>query len=135
MSNVKIITKGTKNLPWQEKPAGCNDIVWRHTENPIIGWNPTPSTARVYNSAVAPYGDGFIGVFRADHKDGKARIHLGHSKDGLKWDIDDEPIKWVDEDGRDYQPNYSYDPRLVQIDVDNCCCCWTFYWMRCRKFI
>ena len=29
--------------------------------------NPTPSTARVYNSAVVPFGDGFAGVFRAGY--------------------------------------------------------------------
>ncbi len=24
------------NLPWQERPAGCQDVVWRYTANPII---------------------------------------------------------------------------------------------------
>ena len=59
------------DMPWQEKPADCGDIpVWRYTENPIIGRNPIPGVARVFNSAVAPYGDGFIGVFRGEQKDG-----------------------------------------------------------------
>lgn len=127
MSNVKILTKGTKNIPWQDKPADYDGVVWRHTENPIIGWNPTKSTARVYNSAVVSYEDGFIGIFRADHKDGKARIHLGRSKDALHWDIEDEPIQWKDVDGEDYQPNYSYDPRLVKIED-------TYYIIWCTDF-
>lgn len=127
MSNVKILEKGIKNIPWQEKPAGYEGVVWRHTENPIIGWNPTKSTARVYNSAVVPYGDGFVGIFRADHKDGKARIHVGHSKDALHWDIEDKEIQWKDENGNDYQPNYSYDPRLVKIED-------TYYIIWCTDF-
>jgi beta-1,4-mannooligosaccharide/beta-1,4-mannosyl-N-acetylglucosamine phosphorylase len=116
MSNVKIIGQALPNIPWQEKPSGSNDIVWRHGENPIIGWNPTPSTARIFNSAILPYGDGFIGVFRADHKNGRPQIHMGRSRDGLQWKIEDEEIHWVDEQGRDYQPSYAYDPRLVQIE-------------------
>jgi beta-1,4-mannooligosaccharide/beta-1,4-mannosyl-N-acetylglucosamine phosphorylase len=116
MSNVKIIDQALPNIPWQEKPSGSNDIVWRHSENPIIGWNPTPSTARIFNSAILPYGDGFIGVFRADHKNGRPQIHMGRSRDGLQWKIEDEEIHWVDEQGRDYQPSYAYDPRLVQIE-------------------
>jgi beta-1,4-mannooligosaccharide/beta-1,4-mannosyl-N-acetylglucosamine phosphorylase len=70
----------------------------------------------VYNSAVIPYGSGFVGVFRADHTDGKARIHLGRSNDAIHWEIEDEPIRWKDEEGKPYDPNYAYDPRLVEID-------------------
>ena len=35
--NVKIIN-GTAipNLPWQDKPADCKDVVWRYSANPII---------------------------------------------------------------------------------------------------
>lgn len=113
---MKIIGKPLKNIPWQEKPEGYTGVIWRHEGNPIINWNPTRKTARIFNSAVIPYGNGFVGVFRADHKDGKARIHFGRSTDGLKWDICDEEIQWKDQNGKPYQPNYAYDPRLVEID-------------------
>jgi beta-1,4-mannooligosaccharide/beta-1,4-mannosyl-N-acetylglucosamine phosphorylase len=112
----KIIGAALSNIPWQEKPAGYNGVIWRHDSNPIVTWNPTKSTARIFNSAVVPYQDGFIGVFRADHRDGKARIHLGRSKDGIKWELDDEVIQWVDENGRPYQPDYAYDPRLIKME-------------------
>ena len=82
MSKVKIIGEVMRNMPWQDKPVLCEGVVWRHDANPIIGWNPTPKTARVFNSSVVPYGDGFIGIFRADHKTGKPQLHLGRSKDG-----------------------------------------------------
>lgn len=127
MGKVKILTKGCKNIPWQDREKESEEIVWRHKNNPIIGWNPTRSTARIYNSSVVPYEDGFIGIFRADHKDGKARIHLGKSKDGYKWDVEDEEIRWKDEEGQDYQPNYAYDPRLVKIDD-------TYYIIWCTDF-
>lgn len=127
MGAAKIIGDTLKNIPWQEKPEGCEDVIWRHEGNPIIGWNPTKSTARIFNSAVMPYKEGFVGVFRADHKDGKARVHLGWSKDGLKWDIDDEHIQWKDEAGKPYQPNYAYDPRLVKIED-------TYYIIWCTDF-
>lgn len=116
MSEIKILGNALKNMPWQEKPMSCKDVIWRHSMNPIMGRNETPSIARVYNSAVVPYGDGFIGVFRADHKDGIPHLHVGKSNDGLKWDISDETIKWIDEDGQAYDPEYSYDPRVVEID-------------------
>ncbi len=127
MSNIGIIGESIGNIPWQEKPQGCKDVVWRHEGNPIINWNPTPKAARIFNSAVIPYDGGFIGVFRADYRDGKARLHLGRSKDGLRWEIEDGQIRWVDEQEKPYQPNYAYDPRLVKIDD-------TYYIVWCTDF-
>ncbi|MEN8905827.1 MAG: glycoside hydrolase family 130 protein [Clostridiales bacterium] len=127
MNKVKIIGSSIKNIPWEEKPKGYDGVIWRHSKNPIIDWNPTKSTARIFNSSVVPYGDSFVGVFRADHKDSKARIHFGKSKDGLSWDIDDNPIQWKDTDGNPYQPNYAYDPRLLKIND-------TYYMIWCTDF-
>lgn len=127
MSNVKIVGDPLRYMPWQDRPAGETGVVWRHSGNPIINWNPTKSTARIFNSAVMAYGDGFVGVFRADHKNSKAAVHLGWSKDGLHWDINDDVIQWKDPDGRPYQPNYAYDPRLVKIDD-------TYYIIWCTDF-
>ncbi len=116
MNHPRIIGTALANLPWQDKPAGEPGVVWRHSGNPITPWNPTPKTARIFNSAVIPFDDGFAGVFRADHKHGKALLHAGWSQDGLHWNIEDEEIHWVDESGTPYQPFYSYDPRVVKLD-------------------
>jgi beta-1,4-mannooligosaccharide/beta-1,4-mannosyl-N-acetylglucosamine phosphorylase len=116
MNKIKIIGDELPNMPWQERPDNCSDIVWRYSGNPIIDWNPTKNTARVFNSAVIPFDGGFIGVFRADHRNGTPRLHLGKSTDGLKWNIQDDEIKWVDENGNAFQPCYAYDPRLLCID-------------------
>ena len=105
------------NMPWQERPADLGDIpVWRYTENPIIGRNPVKHVARIFNSAVVPYEDGFIGVFRAERKDGIPFIYLGRSKDGIHWSFEEDRINFVDENGKSFMPLYAYDPRLVRID-------------------
>jgi beta-1,4-mannooligosaccharide/beta-1,4-mannosyl-N-acetylglucosamine phosphorylase len=111
-----IIGNALPNIPWEDRPKGCTDVLWRFSKNPVIDWNPTPSTARIYNSATMPYNGEFVGVFRADHKNGRANIHFGTSKDGLKWNIDDNVIPWTDEKGNPNPVSYAYDPRLVKIE-------------------
>ena len=86
-----IIGKPLKNMPWEDKPGDCQGVVWRYSGNPIIERNPAKNCARVYNSAVIPHGNGFAGVFRADHTDGKARLHFGRSSDAIHWEIEDNP--------------------------------------------
>jgi beta-1,4-mannooligosaccharide/beta-1,4-mannosyl-N-acetylglucosamine phosphorylase len=116
MEQVKIIGNALPNIPWQERPEGCRSAVWRYRGNPIIGWEPTEKSARIFNSAVVPYGDGFIGIFRSDHKDGIPKLHLGRSGDAIHWNIEEEEIHWKDPEGRPYDPVYAYDPRLIKIE-------------------
>lgn len=111
-----IIGDALPNLPWEDKPKGSDTVMWRSSKNPLIGWNPTPSTARIYNSAVLPYKGEFVGVFRADHKNGRANIHFGRSKDGYSFDIDDNVIPWINEQGNPNPVSYAYDPRFLKID-------------------
>jgi beta-1,4-mannooligosaccharide/beta-1,4-mannosyl-N-acetylglucosamine phosphorylase len=113
---TKIIGNSLSNLPWEERPTGNTDPLWRFSGNPVISWNPTKSIARVYNSAVLPHDGAFVGVFRADHKNGRANIHFGTSKDGFSFEIEDKPIAWVDRDGKPDPVSYAYDPRFVNID-------------------
>lgn len=127
MSTIKISGESLPNIPWEEKPVDCSDVIWRYSKNPIIKRNPIPNIARIYNSAVLPFGDGFIGVFRCEHKNCSPRLHLGQSKDGIKWDIENEAINWVDEAGNPYFSAYAYDPRLVKIED-------TYYIIFCTDF-
>ena len=113
---TKIIGSALPNMPWQPRPEGCSDVVWRHDANPIIDWNPIPCAARIYNSAVVPFEGAFIGVFRADYKNGRPHLHVGRSTDALSWDIEHEAIQWLDEQGNCAQPSYAYDPRVVKIE-------------------
>ena len=114
------------NMPWQDKSGKMGEIpVWRYTDNPIIERNPIPGVARIFNSAVMPYEDGYIGVFRAEQTDGIPYIYLGRSKDGLSWTFDPEKITFRDEDRKEFMPIYAYDPRLVKLDD-------TYYIMWCQ---
>lgn len=114
--NPTIIGSPLPNIPWEDRPKDCIDVVWRYSGNPIIGWNPIPKAARIFNSAVLPYRGGFVGVFRADQKNGRATLFFGKSSDALEWEIGPDPIHWVDAEGAPNPTSYAYDPRLVKIE-------------------
>ena len=116
MNNWKMIASGTKHIPWQERPAGSQTPMWRCDQNPIVGRNPLPGVARIFNSAVVPFEGGFIGVFRGEQTDGVPHIYLGRSRDGVRWDFDRGPIPFVNRAGEPFQPPSAYDPRLVKVE-------------------
>ena len=116
MSEIKLICPAVPNMPWQEKPSGCTAPMWRHSDNPIIGRNPLPDVSRIFNSAVMPFGDGFVGVFRGEQRDGIPHVYFGRSKDALHWEFDPEKIDFRDAGGESFQPLYAYDPRLVRVE-------------------
>lgn len=129
MSKVTIIGGSVPNMPWQERPQSARPWMplWRYEENPIIGRNPAKGVARIFNSAVVPYEDGFIGVFRGEQINGVPYIYLGRSKDGICWEFDEGKIPFVDEEGNSAMPVYAYDPRLVKVED-------TYYIMFCQDF-
>ncbi len=128
MTKIKLISSELKNMPWQEKPEKITGApVWRYSDNPIIQRNPVEGVARIFNSAIMPYGDGFIGVFRGEQTNGISNIYLGNSKDAIHWDIDSKKIEFEDEDGNSFMPRYAYDPRLVKIED-------TYYIIWCQDF-
>ena len=116
MYEIKLICPAVPNMPWQEKPSGCTAPMWRHSDNPIIGRNPLPDVSRIFNSAVMPFGDGFVGVFRGEQRDGIPHVYFGRSKDALHWEFDPEKIDFRDASGESFQPLYAYDPRLVGVE-------------------
>ena len=113
-----IIGPGLPNIPWEKRPKGSRDVLWRYSRNPILDWNPIPKAARIFNSAVLPYREGFVGVFRADQRNGRATLFCGRSRNGLAWEIGPDPIRWVNEAGEPSPTSYAYDPRLVGIESD-----------------
>lgn len=106
-------------IPWQERPAGCTDVVWRYSENPIIDRYAIPSSNSIFNSAVVRHGEGFAGVFRCDNRSVQMNIFAGFSPDGIHWSINHEPIHFQAAPGTDpavAEHLYKYDPRVVWID-------------------
>ena len=104
------------NIPWEDKPAGCKEVVWRSSRNPVVGRYHIPSSNTIFNSAVVPYGGGFKGVFRCDSRIGKQQLHTGTSSDGIAWEIDDDPIRFTDGAYGSDKIAYGYDPRVTYID-------------------
>ena len=125
MEDIKMIGDPLPSIPWQGKPAGCTAPVWRFTENPIIKRAPLPEVARIFNSAVLPFEDGYIGVFRGEQRNGIPNIYLGRSSDGINWSFEPERILFTDGKGEPFMPSYAYDPRLVRVDD-------TYYIMWCQ---
>ncbi|MFA5526824.1 MAG: glycoside hydrolase family 130 protein [Acholeplasmataceae bacterium] len=113
---AKIIGQNLTYMPWENKPKEFTGPVWRYSNNPIIHRNPVEGVARIFNSAVVPYKGEYIGVFRAETTATLPHLRLGHSKDGIHWDIEDHPITFVDENNKPWQPYYGYDPRLIEIE-------------------
>ena len=111
-----IIGDALPNIPWEDRPAGCTDVVWRHSGNPLIGRNPFPDAQGVYNSAVIAYEGAFIGVLRVEHKDSMPRLHLARSKDALHWEIETTKIEMRSDDPEIGRGEYTYDPRVCKIE-------------------
>ncbi len=127
MSQPKLLCPGLPNIPWQDRPAGCELPLWRYSENPIIARNPLPGVARIFNSAVAPCEGTYIGVFRGEQINGVPYIYLGRSGDGIHWNFEREKIPFVDRNGESAMPVYAYDPRLVKVED-------TYYVIWCQDF-
>lgn len=113
---VKIIGgRSIPNMPWEEKPANCKDVMWRSKLNPILTRDDIKVANSVFNSSVVAYGDEFRGIFRCDRTDYVPFLFKGKSKDGINWDIDDEPIEFANKiEGVPYV--YGYDPRVCEIN-------------------
>lgn len=115
--SIKIIgEQSIPNIPWQDRPAGCNDVIWRYDANPVIERDATPTSNSIFNSAVVKFGDGFAGVFRCDNKERVMQIHVGFSDDAINWDINPERIQFECEDEEVGRFHYAYDPRVVFIE-------------------
>ena len=111
-----IIGPALPNIPWEERPEGCSDVVWRSGRNPIIPRDLIPCSNSIFNSAVVPFGDGFAGVFRVDNKRREMRVHAGFSRDAIAWQLDEEPIEFIT-DVPEFRPaEYHYDPRVCWIE-------------------
>ena len=48
---ARIIGDALPNMPWENKPEGCQTPVWRYSKNPIIPRNAIPASNSVFNSA------------------------------------------------------------------------------------
>jgi len=109
-------SSAANSIPWQDRPHGCQNPVWRYLGNPIIGRNPVPGIRRIFNSAVVPFGNRFVGVFRAEDDSSLPHLRLGWSDNGIDWEFEQTPINFHDSQNNLWNPRYAYDPRVVNIE-------------------
>jgi beta-1,4-mannooligosaccharide/beta-1,4-mannosyl-N-acetylglucosamine phosphorylase len=62
MASVKIVGENLPNLPWQEKPAGSGDIMWRYDRNPVMAERAARRRADLQQRL---FFGGYAGVFGA----------------------------------------------------------------------
>ena len=104
------------NIPWEDRPAGCDEVVWRYSANPIISRDLLPTSNSIFNSAVVPFNNGYAGVFRCDSRTRAMNIHSGYSSDGVHWQLEPEPIQWIYDNPDVAHSEYRYDPRVVWLE-------------------
>lgn len=115
-NKLTIIGAPLPNMPWENRPESCNDVLWRFSANPVIPRNLLPDSNSIFNSAVVPFKDGYAGVFRVDDKNRRMTLHVGFSTDGLKWDMNPDTIKFEGAAPEVAEWGYGYDPRVAEID-------------------
>jgi beta-1,4-mannooligosaccharide/beta-1,4-mannosyl-N-acetylglucosamine phosphorylase len=116
MSSILVDAQAIPNIPWEDRPEGCHDVVWRYSGNPIILRDLIPSSNSIFNSAVVPFQGEFAGVFRCDDKRRAMQLHRARSGDGINWQIENERIHWICDDPEVGQWLYGYDPRVVWLE-------------------
>lgn len=104
------------NIPWEDRPQGCSDVVWRFSRNPIITREAVPGANSIFNSAVVPFGGRFAGVFRCDNTARDMQLHAGFSDNGIRWRIEPQRIRFICEDPEVGQFVYGYDPRVCWLE-------------------
>ena len=123
MTSTDTPARGTGSaaaLPWEDRPAGGTDVLWRSSHNPILSPDRVPGANSVFNSAVVRFRDGFAGVFRVDDTRRTMNLHAGRSVDGVHWEIEPVPISFVPGDRRvaeiQRRFEHAYDPRVTWLE-------------------
>ncbi len=112
----QAIHQSVSKIPWEERPAGSSEVLWRFSVNPIIPANLLPDSNSIFNSAVVPFRGEFAGIFRIDNTSRQMLIHSGRSPDGIAWQISPKPIQFIGDDPEVTRREYFYDPRVCWID-------------------
>ena len=107
-------------IPWENRPAGTSDVMWRSSLNPIVTRDDVPGANSIFNSAVVRFEDGYAGVFRVDDTRRAMNLHAGRSVDGAAWELDPDPIAFTPGDDRvpEIQERFehAYDPRVTWLE-------------------
>ena len=98
MDNLKIVGAPLPNMPWEDRPEGSKEVLWRYSKNPVIPRDILPTSNSVFNSAVVPFKGGYAGVFRCDDTNRRMRLHVGFSADAIHWSISETKLEFECDD-------------------------------------
>ncbi len=92
------------------------DVVQRYSGNPILTPEMIPGANAVFNSSVARFGNGYVGMFRVERREGYQSLRVGWSDDGItNWKFDaEEALVPTTEPFKSYEDARN-DPRITQI--------------------
>ena len=94
-----------------------SDLLRRHPSNPILTPEMIPGANAVFNSAVARFGDKYVGVFRVEKRQGFQSLRVAWSDDGITgWKFDPDEVLVPTEEPFVTYEEARYDPRITQID-------------------
>ncbi len=116
MKDLTILGEPLPGMPWEDRPAGSKEVVWRFSGNPVILRDLLPTSNSIFNSAVVTFNGGYAGVFRCDDTNRRMRLHVGFSKDALHWDMNEDPLHFECGDAEIGEWVYGYDPRVCFIE-------------------
>ena len=106
---------------WKSEKGGIvmdEVILKRYENNPILTSKEVGSECNsIFNSAVIPFGDGYVGIFRVDTIGMISELHIGWSRDGIKWDVEPERLTIHCEDCDMMATGGSYDPRITELEA------------------
>ena len=108
----------SQGIPWENRPADSTELIWRYSGNPVITAQNTTGAATICNSAVVPFEDGYVGIFRCDNLQKFCELRVGFSYDGINWKIKSEAISFIPEHDNEQIKEFAwgYDPRVCKID-------------------
>ena len=108
MDNLKIVGAPLPNMPWEDRPEGSKEVLWRYSKNPVIPRDILPTSNSVFNSAVVPFKGGYAGVFRCDDTNRRMRLHVGFSADAIHWSISETKLEFECDDKEIGEFVYAY---------------------------
>ncbi len=111
-----VVGDALRNIPWEPRPQNSKAVVWRSQNNPVIPRNLIPRANSIFNSAVVPFKGAFAGVFRIDDTTRTMNLYSGKSTDGLRWDIQHNPIDFMCDDPELAKFVHRYDPRVTWLE-------------------
>ena len=60
---LKIVGMPMPDMPWEDRPEGCKNVMWRYSANPVIPRDLLPNSNSIFNSAIVPFEDGYFDAY------------------------------------------------------------------------